>query len=102
MKTSIEYKRGCILEPDIIISLEVVLLPVGILLATSIDIYFSTYGHGAEKNSAPMRDVQYNMWSEIRLLQTSIKIIDPNQYPSIGPPIWHRLPDIRPIEVNNN
>ena len=26
---------------------------------------------------------------------------DPNQYPSNGLPIWHGLPDIRPIEVNN-
>ena len=74
MKTSIEYIRGCILEPDIIIYLEVVWLPVGMLLATSIDIYFSTYGHGAEKNSAPMRDVQYSMWSEIRLLQRMFKM----------------------------
>ena len=32
-------------------------------------------------------------------LQTSIEINDPNQYPSNGPPIWHGLPDIRPIEV---
>ena len=28
-------------------------------------------------------------------------IVHPNQYPSNGLPIWHGLPDIRPIEVNN-
>ena len=35
-------------------------------------------------------------------LQTSIEINDPNQYPSNGLPIWHGLPDIRPIEVTNS
>ena len=36
-------------------------------------------------------------------LQTSIEINDTNQYTgtSNGQPIWHGLPDIRPIEVNN-
>ena len=32
-------------------------------------------------------------------MQTSIEINDPYQYPSNGLPIWHGLPDIRPIEV---
>ena len=53
MKTSIEYIRGCILEPDIIISLEVVLLPVGILLATSIDIYFLLTAMAPRKTPHP-------------------------------------------------
>ena len=34
-------------------------------------------------------------------LQTYIEINDPNQYPGNGLPIWHGLPDIKPIEVNN-
>ena len=34
-------------------------------------------------------------------MQTSIEINDPTQYPSNGLPIWHGLPDISPIEVNN-